>query len=299
MDARTLSITFDGPAMDSGVSWEDLQKTLQHVQDAVRLTVEQLSGSEVPRRGRPSNAVRQASGLRLLGTRSGSLIAEMTLAPPTEGRLFADAIGQRALEAILNLDDDGDSNGAIPPAAVDQLRLIGTDLSSEVSSVWLGDADDTRKIRFECRGRPTRASVPTEAAVLYGWLREVNWERGTAQLHDNVGGYVALRFDAALDAEMVRLATQYVKISGAGRFNKHGDWTAVAVDSIDDTRSWNTPFDLKSLTKEAAGAAFDPEAVITTEEPFDVEDFIDAIHRERRRLDSCHRSDAQVPTGVS
>ena len=147
--------------------------------------------------------------------------------------------------------------------------------------MWLGDAGETRRIRFKCGGRPARVSVPTEAAVLYGWLREVNWDRGTAQLHDNVGGYVALKFDSALDAEMVRLATQYVKVSGTGRFNKRGDWTTVAVESIQDTRSWNAPFDLKSLTAESTGKAFDPEAAMTTAEPFDVEDFIDAIHRAR------------------
>ena len=65
MAVRTLSVTFEGPGMDGGVPLEDLHRTLQHVQDAVRITVAHLSGSDVPRRGRPSNAVRQASGLRL------------------------------------------------------------------------------------------------------------------------------------------------------------------------------------------------------------------------------------------
>ena len=279
MTARTLSVTFEGPETNRGVPLEDLQKTLQHVQNAVRITVEHLSGSDAPRRGRPSRVVRQASGLRLLGTSPGSLVAELTLAPPNEDQLFDYDIGQRALEAILNLDDDGD--GSIPPAAVDQLRSIGADLSSEVSSVWLGDSRDRRRVRFECGGRPTRSPGSTEAAMLYGWLREVNWQKGTAQLHDNVGGYVALRFDSALDAEMVRLATRYVKISGTGRFNKLGGWTTVTVDDIHDTRSWDKPLDLESLAEGSAGTVFDPEAVVTTEEPFDVGDFIDAVHRGR------------------
>lgn len=279
MAARTLSVTFEGPGTDSGVPLEDLQKTFQHLQDAVRMTVEHLSGSDVPRRGRPSNAVRQASGLRLLATRPGSLIAELTLAPPMEDQLFDDDIGQRALEAILDLNDDGD--GSVPPSAVAQLRSIGTDLSSAVTSVWLGDSRDRRRVRFECVGRPTRSPGSTEAAVLYGWLREVNWEKGTAQLHDNVGGYVALRFDPALDAEMVRLATRYVKISGSGRFNKGGGWTTVTVDAIHDTRSWDKPSDLESIMEGSGGTAFDAAAVVIAEEPFDVEDFIDAVHRGR------------------
>lgn len=281
MAARTLSVTFEGPGLDSGVPLEDLQKTLQHVQDAVRITVEHLSGNDVPRRGRPSNAVRQASGLRLRGTNPGSLTAELELAPPVENQLFDDDIGQRALEAILSLDGDDGGNGSVPPAAIDQLSSIGADLSSEVSSVWLGDSRDRRRVRFEHGGRPMRSSSPAEAAVLYGWLREVNWERGTAQLHDNISGYVALRFDSTLDAEMVQFATQYVKVSGAGRFNKRGDWTTVTVDSIHDTRPWDKLFRLESLMEESAGTAFDPDAVVITEEPFDVEDFIDAIHRGR------------------
>ena len=112
-------------------------------------------------------------------------------------------------------------------------------------------------------------------------MREVNWEKGTDQLHDNVSGYTALQFDSKLDGEMVRLATQYVKVSGAGRFNKRGGWTTVTVDGIHDTRSWDEPFCLESLVEESAGTAFDPDAVVTAEEPFDVEDFIDAIHRGR------------------
>ena len=40
MTAKTLSVTFEGPGTDSGVPLEDLQKTFQHVQDAVRITVE-------------------------------------------------------------------------------------------------------------------------------------------------------------------------------------------------------------------------------------------------------------------
>lgn len=281
MAARTLSVTFEGPGLASGVPLEDLQKTLQHVQDAVRITVEHLLGNDVPHRGRPSNAVRQASSLRLRGTSPGSLTAELELTPPVEHQLFDDDIGQRALEAILSLDGDGGGNGSVPPAAIDQLDTIGADLSSEVKSVWLGDSRDRRRVRFEQGGRPIRSFSPTEAAVLYGWLREVNWEKGTAQLHDNVGGYVALRFDSAFDAEMVRLATQYVKVSGAGRFNKRGGWTTVTVDSIHDGRTWDKPFRLESLIKESTGTAFDPDAVVTTGEPFNVEDFIHAIHRGR------------------
>ena len=89
---------------------------------------------------------------------------------------------------------------------------------------------------------------------------------GSDDREDNLGEYVALKFDSALDDEMLRLATQYVKVSGTGRFNKHGDWTTVTVDDIRDTRSWDKPFDLSSLIEESSSTVFDPEAVVTTED---------------------------------
>ncbi len=117
--------------------------------------------------------------------------------------------------------------------------------------------------------------------MLHGWLKMVNWEQTTAQLHDSVGGRVSLKFDAALDAEMKRLAGQYVKVEGTGRFNRQGRRTSVTVDSIRDTRSWDEPFDPRSPAKGSRGAVFDPRAVVTSEETFDVEDFISAIHEGR------------------
>ena len=278
MATRMLSVTFEGPGIGNGVPLEDLHRTLQHVQDAVRVTVDHLSGSDVPRRGRPSNAVRRASSLRMKGTSPGSLTAELALAPPAGAEQRVDDVGQRALKAILDFDVDSSS---IPRAAADHLRSIGTDLSADVDSVWLGDARDRHLVLFECRDRPARTARLIETAVLHGWLTMVNWAKGTAQLHDSAGGNVALRFDSALDDQMVKLATKYVKVTGTGRLNKRGGWTTVAVDSIHNTKSWETPFDLDSLMDESLHAVFDPETVVTTDEPFDVEDFIGVIHRGR------------------
>ena len=41
----------------------------------------------------------------------------------------------------------------------------------------------------------SRSRTDTEEALLTGWLKEVNWHRGAAQLHDSAGSYVSLRFD--------------------------------------------------------------------------------------------------------
>lgn len=72
---------------------------------------------------------------------------------------------QNAIEAVLNFTANG--NGSLPATATRHLRSIGADLSRDVSSVWLGDADDTRRINFPCKRRTALpSSSPTETAVL-------------------------------------------------------------------------------------------------------------------------------------
>ncbi|WP_419919212.1 hypothetical protein [Candidatus Poriferisocius sp.] len=281
MVPRTLSVTFEGPGTHSGVPLEDFQKTLRHVQAAVRLTVEHLSDLDVPQRGRPSKSVREGSELHLCGITLGSLVVELELPPPKQERLWDDNVGPQALAAILSLDSDGNGAGSVPPSAVDQLRAICTDLSSEVDSVWLGDASENRRLQFKRETSVKQMSNSPEVALLYGWLKEVNWEKNTARLYDMAGEYVNLRFDPSLDVLMQKLATQYVEVSGTGRFNDSGEWITVSVDRIDHTRSSDQPFDIESALEQARDKVFNPEAVITTSEPFDVDDFIDIIHRAR------------------
>ena len=120
-----------------------------------------------------------------------------------------------------------------------------------------------------------------EDAILFGCLREVNWATGTAQLHDDGGGYVALRFEPALGDDMRRLATEYVEVRGRGRFDKHDRWTTVEVEKVSGTRSWREPFDIDAMLNDPNPKIFDPEKVVTVSEPFDVDEFIRVIHEGR------------------
>ena len=81
---------------------------------------------------------------------------------------------------------------------------------------------------------------------MQGWLREVNWHRGTAQLHDYAGSFVRLRFSEEHAQDMQRLARRHVEVKGNGQFNQQGDWTSVVVEQITATRSWGEPFDMDS-----------------------------------------------------
>ena len=121
-------------------------------------------------------------------------------------------------------------------------------------------------------GREQRDHVPDEAALLYGWLKEVNWAQRTAQLHRYTGEYVRLRFEDALSDEMLRLATRYVEVRGRGRFNKDDSWMTVQVQQISEARSCGEPFDLEAFRNNPNPKFFDPDKVVTidlTDEEWD------------------------------
>ncbi len=116
----------------------------------------------------------------------------------------------------------------------------------------------TQKVRRQ-RRQPTHTD--SEAALLYGWLREVNWDKGTAQLHDATGNIVRLSFDASFGEEMQRLATQYVEVHGQGTF-KGEDWQRVAVEKILETRA-SEPLDLEAFRDNPNAKVFDPASIVT------------------------------------
>ena len=278
-----LDITFEGPRVDeAGVSLDDFRKTLDRVQRTLRLMVGHLAGLDTSR-GRPPGLVREQSALRLLGTLPGSLVAELELAPPKGTQLRQDSHGAVALGAILAAT--GVDDPALPEPVRECLATIGTDLSSEVVAVSLGDAGGSRRVRIVRRpGEGRRRAAEREPALVYGLLLEVNWENGTAQLHEPYGDadrYVRLRFDSALNDNLLRLAMQYVEVRGHGRFNDDGDWIEVRVEEIAATRSMWEPFDMDAFLNDPNPKIFDPEEVIRASEPFDADEFLRAIREGR------------------
>ena len=96
---------------------------------------------------------------------------------------------------------------------------------------------------------------------MWGWLKEVNWHRHTAQLHQSVGPYIKLRFDADLDEEMRQLATRFVEIRGHGTFRDDDQWRSIQVEEIRPDRSWREPFDLDGLLNDPNLKVFDPDSI--------------------------------------
>ena len=254
-----LLVTLDGPGIGaSGVPLETLTVVLGRIQSAMRLMVGHLGGRH-PSPGQPPSWMRDQSRVRLTATRSGSFVAQLTLEPSRDGQSDMFGYGPRALGAILGWDGMEDST--LPPMVVDELQQAASSLPPDVQ-LWLGDGDDSRKVEIGRTVRGDKLASQVDAVVLEGWLKEVNWDRRTAQLHQFGGEYVRLRFDAALDDEMLRLATRYIEVRGRGRFNRNDEWATVDVEQVSETRSWQRPFDLEAFHNHPSPKIFDPEKIV-------------------------------------
>ena len=254
-----LLVTLDGPGIgETGVPLETFTAVLGRIQGAMRVMVGHLGGLE-PSPGQPPSWMRDQSRMRLTATRSGSFVAQLTLEPSRDGRSDLFGYGPRALGAILGWDGMEDST--LPPMVVDELRQAASSLPSDVQ-LWPGDDDDSRKVEVGRTARVDKLPSQADTALLEGWLKEVNWARRTAQLHQVGGEYVRLRFDAELDHEMLRLATRYIEVRGRGRFNRNDEWTVVDVEQVRETRSWRQPFDLEAFHNHPRPKIFDPEKIV-------------------------------------
>ena len=258
MTNEQLVVTLDGPGIgESGVPLGTFTGVLDRIQSAMRLMVGHLGGRQ-PSPGQPPSWVRDQSRMRLTATRTGSFVAQLTLEPSRDGQTDMCGYGSRALEAIL--DWDGRENSTLPPMVVDELQQAASSLPEDVQ-LWLGDGDESRKVEVGRAVRVDKLAPQADEAVLEGWLKEVNWDRRTAQLHQFGGAYVRLRFDAELDDEMLRLATRHIEVRGRGRFNRNDEWTTVDVEQVRETRSWQQLFDLEAFRNHPSPKVFDREKI--------------------------------------
>ena len=275
-----LHITFEGPRIsEAGLAIEDLQRTLMHVQRAIRLMVSYLMGADPSRRGRPSKRMQDQSALRLVRTAPGSLVTVLELSPPAGAQLDLWNYGRQAVDRLLRWK--GDQDPSLPQGVVKELNAVRNELSEETSLVRLrAPGTDSSLIltrMIQVHERSTAEEIDT---ILQGRLMMVDWKRRTAELHNYGQPVIRLRFDAALDKEMQRYATQYVEVRGLGKFTADGSVVDFRVRQLKGTRSSLQPYDLDELLN-APRKIFDPEKVVRTSEPFDVDEFMRIIREGR------------------
>ena len=273
-----LYVTFEGPQIsEQGVVPVDaLVSALQGVQDALQLMVEHLS--EYQRKpGKPPKWIKEQSSLQLAATRPGSFVAALTLGSTAIWSEEMVSYGEQAFHALQRWDGEDTS---LPKTVVTRLRRLPNNLPPNVR-LWLGDSEAPKRVEIRRRGWVMRPTPEAEQALIYGWLKMVNWDKRTAQLHRYRDRYVLLRFDSAMDEEMRRLATRFVEVRGGGFINENDQWQWVWVDEIFETRSTSKPFDMEAFLNDPNPKVFDPETVVTASEPFDVDEFIRAIREGR------------------
>ena len=254
----------------------EIVTALTGIQDAVRLMVQHL-GDREKGPGQPPRWIRDQSTLRLVDIRPGSLIADLEVEAPTNGQPYLEDFGNRAIEALKEWD--GSQASTLPKDVEDTLHSTAAKLSHGVR-LSLGSIDNPHRVEISRRpaARKTKGVVD---ALLNGWLYEVNWDKGTAQLHDYSGEYVQLRFSEEFSEDMLRLATQRVEVRGSGRINDSDSWTTVEVQQLRAAGSWSDPFDVETFLNDPKPKIFDPERMVTTREPFDVDEFIRGIREGR------------------
>lgn len=273
-----LSLTFEGSRIEEhGVPVDALVSALQGIQDAMQLMVEHLADYQRKGVKRPK-WIKDQSALQLATTRPGSLVAELALNPAATGWDLSESIGEQAVDAFQRWD--GGDTSTLPIAVVNRLRRIPNSLPRDVR-LWLGNPEVPKGVEIRRRGWTMKPRPVIEEALVYGWLKMVNWDKRTAQLHRFEDPYVPLRFNADLDDEMLRLATQFVEIKGAGLFKKNDQWQWIRVEEIAATRSSSDPFDMEAFLNNPNPKIFDPEKVVTASEPIDVDEFIRIIREGR------------------
>lgn len=123
--------------------------------------------------------------------------------------------------------------------------------------------------------------VQVENAIIWGYLRAVDWTNKTARLERIVGKPVPLKFGDELAEDMRRFATKYAQIRGEGVISAADDeWVSVNVTSIEGDRDPYKPFDMEEFMAQPS-KPFRFEDLKPPSEPFDVDEF-NRIIREGR-----------------
>ena len=273
-----FTVTLDGDGIGrDGVPVGDFFEAVNGVQDAIAVMVQHLGGREVGPGQRPK-WVRDQSRVWLKAIHHSSFVAELELKPPPDDQPYLEQFGRQALESMLSWD--GTEPSSLPQAVTNRLLDIPDSLPNGVQ-VWYGTTHEPRKVEIKRNVRTKKAKADDTEALLSGWLKEVNWHLGTAQLHRHGSEYVRLNFYESLADDMLRLATQYVEVRGRGSIDERDRWGSVKVDEISGTRSGGEPFDMDEFLNNPNPKIFDPEKVVTASEPFDVDEFVRIIHEGR------------------
>ena len=120
-----------------------------------------------------------------------------------------------------------------------------------------------------------------EPALIQGRLEGVDLKRGTARLDNYMDDSVPLRFDTALEEDVLRLESTHVRVEGKGWISDEDEWVVINIEKIVPTSSEVRT--VEEILNDPNPKLFDPDTVVTASEPFDVDEFLRVIYEGRGR----------------
>ena len=204
----------------------DIAKLLLNVQKAIARAAGASAGREVKSTGRWGRMLEDATRLRLVGLRRGSVVAELQLPEdqprddefPFELEKLGDKGWQLVLSAIVNAEDAS-------PDVVYRLARLGEDLGvgERYTAIEFGTAGSKveNRTRLDGRAREALEAVvqanrvrPAPPNAVAGVLVEADFERKTAHVRTPLGDRVEVVFEEELADDIQEALRQRSEFEG-------------------------------------------------------------------------------------
>ena len=93
----------------------------------------------------------------------------------------------------------------------------------------------------------------------------------------------AISFAPDLLMQLPELVGRTVWVTGSGRFEADGTLACIDVDDVEEGKWGLTPSEFIELQARRGLMKFDPDALVRSSEPFDVDEFLETIYEARGR----------------
>ena len=266
---RTFTITLSGWLADSGpLEIGVIFPVVSEFRAALREMIRYLSGggSEAGRDGRPSDALRAASALKLVSVDHGSYAMTIEIAEPwaVHSGPFAQYywsdetmpdVPLAALNALL--DGAATDLDELPEKVSGHLYKMQSRLPEGIDAIRVSDNAAMTAFTIERRQRRRRRQSQRSQITQYGRLQEIDWARRSAELH-SLFGVTKLHFPEILAEDMLAAARKYVEITGEGVIAATGQIISITVKSIVPLDNGLNVSGMPTDAELSHAASFDP-----------------------------------------
>lgn len=239
---RTFTITLSGRLADAGpLDIDVIFPVVSDFRAALREMIRHLWGvdADAGRPGRPSDALRAASALKLVSVDHGSYAMTIEIAdaraasggPFTRQDWPAGATPDAPLAALNALLTGAATDpDELPDKVSGHLYKMQSRLPEGIDAVRVSDNAAMAAFTIERRPR-RRRQTPRRQITQYGRLQAIDRIRRSAELH-SLSGVTRLNFPESLDDAMLAAARKYVAVTGSGVAEANGPAAHIKVASV-------------------------------------------------------------------